>query len=174
MPRCVIVVDGRAASTTSAPRRSSARSCGTRRARSTARACRPPARSWPRSPGHASAARSTTAASTSARWRSSIEAVSMRCSVRRQISSKTSPRPAAGVGRARTCAAAPAPSRDRVAVLVERHHHLARMQVQRRPAAARGGAVDRVADDRPSHRRAVHAQLMGAPGMGSSASQVRY
>src|SRR5262245_9372142 len=53
---------------------------------------------------------------------------------------------------------------DRLAILVERHHHLAGMQVQRRPAVARRGAVDAVADDRPTGGGAMHAQLMGAAG----------
>src|SRR5207237_10582879 len=53
---------------------------------------------------------------------------------------------------------------DRLAVLVERHHDLARMQMQRGPPAARRGAVDRIADDRPARGGAVPAQLGAAPG----------
>src|SRR3974390_3891537 len=40
------------------------------------------------------------------------------------------------------------------------------MQMQRRAADARRGAVDGVADDREAHLGAVHAQLMRAPGDG--------
>ncbi len=54
--------------------------------------------------------------------------------------------------------------RHRRLVLGNRHHDLARMQVQRRPAHARRAAVDVVAEDRPAHLRAMYAQLMRPPG----------
>src|ERR1700722_4036943 len=50
------------------------------------------------------------------------------------------------------------------AVLVERHDNFAGMQLQSDAAAARRRAVDRIAEDRPAHFRAMHAKLMGAAG----------
>ena len=64
----------------------------------------------------------------------------------------------------------------RLLVLADRHHDLARMQLQAgrvgtrheldlaRAALARLVAVDVVAEDRKAHRGAMHAQLMRAPG----------
>src|ERR1700749_2452856 len=51
-------------------------------------------------------------------------------------------------------------------VLRNRNSDLARMQMQPRLAPTRTVAVDIVADNRPSLRRRMHAQLMGATGDG--------
>jgi hypothetical protein len=51
---------------------------------------------------------------------------------------------------------------DRRAVLVQRHHDFVGVQVQAGPAASRRGAIDVVAEDRPAHLGAMHAQLMRA------------
>ena len=64
----------------SAPRRSCAPSCGTRRPRSSARPCRRRARSSPRSPAARSAARSTTAPIPNGSRRRSTEAFAQRIS----------------------------------------------------------------------------------------------
>ena len=53
---------------------------------------------------------------------------------------------------------------DRIAILVKRHHDLARKQMQDRPAEARRAAINGVAHDRPAAFRAMHAQLMRAAG----------
>src|ERR1700692_530905 len=53
---------------------------------------------------------------------------------------------------------------DRRAVLIERPHDLASVQLQPGAAATRRRAVDRIAQDRPTHFRAMHPQLMGAAG----------
>src|ERR1700686_1584239 len=53
---------------------------------------------------------------------------------------------------------------DRRAVLIERHHDLASVQLQPGAAATRCRAVDRVAENRPAHFGAMHAKLMGAAG----------
>src|ERR1700722_12641062 len=52
----------------------------------------------------------------------------------------------------------------RVLVPRNRDHDLAGMQMQARSAEARSISINIVADDRPSHRRRLHAQLMGAAG----------
>jgi len=54
--------------------------------------------------------------------------------------------------------------RNRRAVLVERHDDSAGVQMERRPVAARGAAVDCVAEDRPAHFRAVDPELVRAAG----------
>ena len=71
--------------------------------------------------------------------------------------------PSARAQAARACAAAPARSPDRRAVLVERHHDLARVQVQAGPAAARRVAVDRCRrrSASPSRRNARAADGCG-------------
>src|SRR5262245_9420148 len=53
---------------------------------------------------------------------------------------------------------------DRRALLVERNHDLARMQVKAAAPRARRAAVDAVPENRPSLGGAMHAQLMGAAG----------
>src|SRR5262249_3686278 len=54
---------------------------------------------------------------------------------------------------------------DRRAILVERHHDLACVQIETGSVRPRGASIiDAVADDRPSHGSAMHAQLMGATG----------
>src|SRR5260221_2129430 len=50
---------------------------------------------------------------------------------------------------------------DRVLVLRNRDHDLARMQMQARLAEARAVAVNIIADNRPAHRYGMHPQLMG-------------
>ena len=51
---------------------------------------------------------------------------------------------------------------DRLAILVERHGDFTRMEMQRRATRSWRVAVDRVAQDRPAHLRAVDPQLMRA------------
>ena len=53
---------------------------------------------------------------------------------------------------------------DRRLVFRNRNRHLTRMKMQWQAACARRASVDIVADDRPSHLGAMHAQLMRAPG----------
>ena len=52
---------------------------------------------------------------------------------------------------------------DRIALLIERHHNLPRLQMQHRPAYARCISINVVADHRPAHGGAMHAQLVRPP-----------